>query len=127
MLVVLTIAEMRAELKTLYSLDVPDLEAWQPEDPECFALNVRAIIGPEGSEGEESFDVTICTAAWLAQEPPPKGFEFLHSRILVERWQYETVKRALGDLCVHTSGKNWIDIANRLSRYMHWEFDDYRD
>ncbi|HEU5477309.1 MAG TPA: Imm8 family immunity protein [Gaiellaceae bacterium] len=55
-----------------------------------------------------------------------RGFEFLRSTILVTRWDYKTLERALGDLCLHTTGDDWREIATRLSRYGRWEFEDYR-
>ena len=117
---------MRADLRGIYSSDIDDLESWRPDDPECFELAVRAFIGPESGDGEEMFDFQVCTAAWLERHPPPKGFEFLRSTILVARWDYKTLERALGDLCLHTAGDDWREIATRLSRYGRWEFEDYR-
>ena len=44
----------------------------------------------------------------------------------MSRWDYQTLERALGDLCLHTEGRDWAQIAARLSRYGHWECEDYR-
>jgi hypothetical protein len=118
---------MRAALRGFYSSDIEALETHRPDDPECFQIGVTAFIGPaEGGFGEEMFDFTVCTANWLQQHPPPKNFEFLRSTILMERWDYATLSRALGDLCLHAEGKDWPEIAAKLSRYGHWEFEDHR-
>lgn len=117
---------MRADLRGFYSSDVDDLEAWRPDDPGCFEPAVRAFVGPEGGGGEEMFDFRVCTAAWLEKNPPPKGFEFLRSTLLLTRWDYLTLERALSDLCLHTSGDNWSEVVTRLSRFGGWEFEDYR-
>jgi len=45
----------------------------------------------------------------------------------VTRWDYETVRRAISDLCFHTDGEDWSEIATKLSRHAHWEFKDYRE
>jgi hypothetical protein len=58
--------------------------------------------------------------------PPPKGFEFMRSTVVVTRWDYQTLERALSDLCLHMTGDDWRDVATRLSRYGGWEFEDYR-
>jgi hypothetical protein len=118
---------MRADLRGFHSIAVDDLVAWRPDDPESFALGVTAVIGPEGSDGEETFHFDVCSAAWLAANPPPKGFEFLRSTLLLTRWDYATLERALRDLCLHTSGNNWSEVATQLSRFGGWEFEDYRD
>ena len=115
---------MRAELRTLDSADAPGgLATFVPTDPERFAIAVGATIGPPGAEGGDLFYFNVVTAGWLAEHPPPKGFEFLRV-LLVTRWDYETVRRAISDLCVRTAGNDWNEVATKLSRAAHWEFED---
>ena len=119
---------MRAELRDLDSADAPEgLAAYRPEDPESFCLAVGATIGPEGGEGGDLFYFSVCTAKWLVQEPPPKGFEFLHGYLRLEHWDFELVLRTIRDLCLHTEGKDWNEVATELSRYGSWEFANYKD
>lgn len=117
---------MRADLRGFYSSGIEDLETWRPGDSECFELMVSAFMGPSNGGGEEIFDFRVCTAIWLEQNPPPKGFEFLRRTILLTRWDYQVLARALSDLCLHTEGNDWPEVATRLSRYGYWEFEDYR-
>jgi hypothetical protein len=118
---------VRAELKSLDSVGAPHgLASFQPADPANFALAVAATVGPAGGEGGDLFYFRVVTAAWLADNPPPKGFEFLRD-VLVTRWDYETFRRAISDLCLHAEGRDWNEIATKLSRSAHWEFEDYRE
>jgi hypothetical protein len=118
---------MRAELRGLDSADVPEgLSSFAPPDPERFSIAIAATVGPVGGEGGEIFYFNVVTAAWLAEHPPPKGFEFMRD-LLVTRWDYATVSRAISNLCFHTEGKDWNEIATKLSRAAHWEFEDYRE
>jgi len=118
---------MRAELRTLDSADAPEgLSSFAPGDPERFSVAVAATVGPAGGEGGELFYFNVVTSAWLVEHPPPKGFEFVRD-LLVTRWDYETVRRAISDLCFHTEGEDWSEIATKLSRHAHWEFEDYRE
>jgi hypothetical protein len=55
---------MLAELRRLHSPDVDDLRNWVSNSAE-FAILVQIIASPAGSSGEESFDVTVCSPAWL--------------------------------------------------------------
>ena len=48
-------------------------------------------------------------------------------RTPVTHWDYDVVLRAISDLCLHTKGESWTEIATKLSRYSHWEFEDYRE
>ena len=123
-----TIRSVRGELRNLDSVDAPEsLAGFRPSDPQSFELAIAATIGPEGGEGGDLFYFTVCTADWLNANPPTKGFAFLHGHVLVERWDYELVKRAIGDLCLHTHGSNWDEIATKLCLYGDWEFADYRE
>jgi hypothetical protein len=118
---------MRAELKSLESADaVEGLERFRPADGTNFTLSIGAIVGPAGGEGGDLFYFHVTTATWLEQNPPPKGFEFLR-RLLVTHWDYELVRRAVSDLVAHTQGEDWNELATKLSRYGHWEFEDYRE
>ena len=118
---------VRAELKSLDSADAVDgLDHFQPADPSVFSLSIGATIGLAGEEGGDLFYFNVATAAWFANDPPPKGFEFLR-HLLVTRWDYELVRRAISDLCRRTEGHDWNEVAAKLSRHAHWEFEDYSE
>jgi hypothetical protein len=102
------------------------LEAFRPIDPESFGLFVRALVGPNAGEGEESFDFTVCTPLWLDAQDFEKGFTWGRHHLLVKRWDLATVERAIRDICDHAEGPDWPAVAGRIGRYGHWEFEDYR-
>ena len=52
---------MKAIIKSFDSPNTEDLPTWQPDNSK-FVLPIQLIIGPDDSLGEESFDLTICTA-----------------------------------------------------------------
>jgi Immunity protein 8 len=85
------------------------------------------IWGPAGSEGADLFEVTVCTRGWLRNVSKPKGYAFLRHHLVVERWDEELGKRAFSDLCLRNEGEDWNEVATKLSRYLYWEFEDYRD
>jgi hypothetical protein len=118
---------VRAELKSLDSADAPEgLASYRPTDPANFVVQVGAIIGPAGEEGEEIFYFQVCSPQWLGDNPPPKGFEFLRA-VVMPRWDHSLLVRALEDLCRRTEGRNWNEIATKLTRHAHWEFEDYKE
>jgi len=118
---------VQAELRGFYSPDIAELESYRPEDGQSFNISITAFIGPADGPGEEMFQFTVCTAEWMHANPPPKGFQFMRSTILLSRWDYSTLERALTDLCAHTSADDWPTLAMRLSRYGHWEYEDYTE
>jgi hypothetical protein len=118
---------VRAQLSGFYSPDLlaerqePDLESFQPDDFENFGLGVTAFVGPNDAGGEEMFDFFVCTARWLADHPPEKGFWFLRSYLLLNRWDYGVLDRSLRDLCARSEGETWEEVGTKLSRYGRWE------
>jgi len=119
---------MRAEVKRLHSPDSPEDfgPAWQPDSTD-FGVFVQAMIGPADRDGEESFDFTVCTPGWLAQQSREKGFAWGRGYLIVDEWRYETVERAVRDLVASSTANEWRELGERIGRYTHWEFEDYRD
>lgn len=52
---------VQAVLKALNSPSIFDLPNYMPENENSFAFLLQAIIGPKDEEGEESFDIEVCT------------------------------------------------------------------
>ena len=64
---------MIAELRRLQQFpDTDDLANWAPASDE-FAILVQIMAGPLGSPGEESFDVTVCSPAWVSEPRGERG------------------------------------------------------
>lgn len=119
---------MQATLRRLHSPDAPDgLATFAPDDPERFSMLVQALVGPADSEGEESFDFTVSSPDLIAAEAADgKGFVFPRHRLVLTHWDPALVQRAIEDLVQRTEGKDWREIATKLSRFGRWEFEDYR-
>lgn len=110
------------------SLDFDPLPESLLADPASFGFTARMVVGPLNSSGGESFDVWVCTPEWLAVECQRQGgildarhhvvvdFGSFDQRALRE-WLQARVERA--------EGPTWPELANRLSRLGHWEFEDY--
>lgn len=119
----------------LRSLDSPalapeTLDTFEPPIPDDFGVLLTASIGPDNGPGDEVFYVTVCSPKWLAwatMTENVKGFEFVRHRLVVDRWDPDLFRRAIRDLCLHTSGADWTEVANKLSRYLAWEFEDYSE
>jgi hypothetical protein len=97
-----------------------------PPDPEHFALLVQAFVGPQGAPGEEAFDFEVCTPSWLAGELDDRSL-FPRHRLLLRRYDYRLLELAIRSLIQGTSGSSWQQVAERLARYGHWEFEDYAE
>lgn len=116
---------MNAELKRLHSPDVYDLENYQPESPEKFGFLLQAMVGPEGKDGEESFDIEVCTPKWLEKTYGMNDVVIGRHHFIVREYNYPRIVQTIKDFLRGCSGENWIEVANKVSRLGKWEFEDY--
>lgn len=116
---------IRANLKQLYCPDLPNLEEYIPPQPERFGLFVQAMFGPEGSEGEESFDIVICTPGWLEEQVRDKGILIGRHHLIVKDYDLNRIRTFLIKYAETCLGETWDAVAEKLARLGHWEFEDY--
>lgn len=116
---------MNAELKRLHSPDIYDLEHFHAEDPENFAFLLQVMVGPEGEDGEESFDIEVCTPKWLEQTYGVDEIVIGRHLLIVREFNYQRIVSFIKGYLSKCSGENWNDIAQKVSRLGMWEFEDY--
>ena len=90
---------MRAQLKRLHSPDVYDLETFAPEPADDFGFLLQVMVGPEGVEGEESFDVMVCTPEWLKRNFKTSDIVIGRHRLIVFEYDYPRLKSFLARRC----------------------------
>ncbi len=117
---------MTAELKRLHSPDVYDLKGFVPEIGDNFGFLLQAMIGPRGMEGEESFDMQVCTPRWLSEHHDRSDILIGRHHLIVFEYDYDRLVDLIAKLCGECSGETWQEIALRLGRIGKWEFEDYR-
>lgn len=108
------------EIKWIGSLDHDDLDTWRPEN-DAWELRLRMLISPHGSEGEESFDVTVCSIAMLmerARETPMWG----DGSIFVEFFNWNQVRKLVESRVLRCCGSSWSEVTAKLSKFRVWEF-----
>lgn len=118
---------MKATIRRFHSPDVDDLASWRPEDPACFGLLLQVLLGPEGQEGEESFDFVVCTPAWLRERHGANGVIPTRHHILVFEYDFPRLRKAIESIVDSTEGEDWREVAERIGRHGKWEFEDYQE
>jgi hypothetical protein len=113
-----------AELKHLHSPDVQDLRNWIPESDE-FAILLQIMAGPEDSPGEESFDVTLCTPAWVRRQVERDGVVEGRHLLIIARYSYDQIYQYISKYLSTCAGGTWREVATKIARFGHWEFEDY--
>lgn len=114
---------MEAELRSLFSTDVDDLASYAPG--EMFCITLRALIGPKGSSGEESFDFEVCSPAWLAADVERENVVSGRFYLFMAEFDYEAVEQYVAKRIAQATGSDWAEVAAKLARWSRWEFEDY--
>jgi hypothetical protein len=118
---------MRAEIKSLSSLEIDDLENYAPPDPDIFRVSMCLVAGPQGEQGEETFDFQVCSPRWLEQDLREGEVVLLRHKLIMKSFDFTKVRRFVERYVRGIEGKDWEEVANKLARLGHWEFEDYRE
>ena len=118
---------MRAELKRMYSFEVPvSLEEHRPTNPENFGLSIRLEVGLVGSDAADLFDLIVCTPYWIQDGVTQKGPAWGPHMLLISKYDYDLILQTITRRLDACQGKDWPEVANKLARFAAWEFEDYQ-
>ncbi len=112
---------VRARLKSLRSDEIADLAAWDPPDPESFAVPLVLEVGVLGQRGRERFEVLAVTPRWLLERHGADGAVPGRGLLLVFRWDYGRIRRFLAGRVEGCSGRTGPEVAGKVSRLAEWE------
>lgn len=115
---------MRAELKSLSSVDV-DLRTYAPSDDD-FCVGVTAEIGALGEEGADLFEFQVCSPEWLQTELHSTAVVSGRHRLFMGRFSYDALEAYVLKRVRQAEGPDWPSVAEKLSRWGYWEFEDYQ-
>ena len=116
---------MKAILKDIDLSSTIGFKEFAPQRPEAFSIFITASIGNE-TEGADLFEIQVCTPEYLKEQISLKGALWGRHMLIVNRYDplaIETKIKAYLDDC---NGKDWPEVAVRVSRIGHWEFEDYQ-
>jgi hypothetical protein len=117
---------MLSEVKGIMSTEIFDLENYRPDDYENFSFLLTITVGPKGEIGTEYFDVDVCTPKWLLENQHDNVI-LGKGKIIVFKCDMKMILKRIRALFDGVVGKDWNDIAIKLSRIGHWEFEDYKE
>ena len=115
---------MRPAIRTISTIGGGDPAKFHPVAAD-FSVVLRVMVGPVGAEGQESFDLTICSPAALEKECERDGFVLGRHRLIASEYNYPVLRQVIEKLINRCSGTNWPEVAAKISRIGYWEFEDY--
>lgn len=114
---------MRAEVKRFLSHDLPDGRS-VPEDPTNCCVGMAADLGPVGEEGADIFYFEVCTPNALGARLADGRPSWTRGLLLTPAFDWDDVEAALQQYVGSIDGKDWQEVALKLSRFLLWEFED---
>lgn len=113
-------------IPVLHYLGSPDLERDAlPPEPESCAVYINAEIGPRAKGGADNFSFSVVTPDQILSHNG--GARWGRGYLVVSRFSWEAVDRALSKLLLHADRDTWEDSARELAKELHWEFDNYTE
>jgi hypothetical protein len=115
---------MRAELKFILPNEVTI--SWDEyakkavADPYDAWSWLSLNIGPEGEKASDIFQVLVSTPR-AVQRAAGRGKRF--RGLIVPIFDAATIESKLTEIIQNTSGESWIEIAEKLSKVMQWEYE----
>lgn len=117
---------MKAIIRSYDSPDVFNLEEYHPPSQDVFGFLLELFVGPEDTEWEESFGVMVVSPKWL--EANHKHDELIIGRhyLIAFEFNFDRIIGFLRDFVHNCDGSNWEEVAAKVARIGHWEFEDYQ-
>lgn len=114
---------MKAILKGL-SNDFYDVDSYYPDDDKCFSLSLLLSIGSEDSNGADNFDLFVCSPEWISKNVWESRI-FRHT-LITRAYNINEIKKIIESHIAKCDGNSWLEVAEKLSRYFAWEYEDYQ-
>lgn len=116
---------MKAVVRSVHGLDV-DVESYEPTNPGKDGVWIRFVVGPAGDQGEESFDVLVCTPRWLESVIADDGPQIGRHHLIVDPLDVPLACEFLRRQMESVEASTWPELGAKLARIGYWEFEDYR-
>lgn len=116
---------MQSEVKSIMSTEIFDLENYRPDDNELFSFLLTITVGIKGEPGGENFDVDVCSPKWLLHNQYD-DIIIGSGKLIAFKCDMPRILSKVKSLFDGCAGKDWNEIAMKLSRVGKWEFEDYR-
>lgn len=111
----------------MYSWELTtSLKDFRPDDPDCFGLYIRLMVGFKGGKGAESFDLLVCTPSWISAQYAGEGWVWGRHMLIVLEYDFGLIRKVIESYIERCSGSDWQEVATKVSAIGAWEFEDYQ-
>ena len=94
-----------------------------PEDLLHFSRDVEIVIqaSEDFSHYAGIFWIEVCTPSWLAEKARSAGWTWGRRRLVIPRWDAQTVERAVTSVVSSAPTTSWTALVRELLLYWHSE------
>ena len=115
---------MKAELKEILTVEHNNIDRAIGPTSEM-PLFLRMMIGPKNAEGASSFDIQIVSTNWIKKELDRYPLLMGRHYIIMDNWNYDVLFDYINKYLEKCTGKDWSEVAEKVSRLGLSEFEDY--
>jgi hypothetical protein len=115
---------IKPEIRRFHSPDAPFLDSYVTPANGLFVVLIQMFIGAENGEGEESFDVVVCSSSWIERKCAVDPM-FCEQMIVARSFDWPKIRKLLEQRVATVHGETWPDVARQLERIGRWEFSGY--
>ncbi len=123
---------MKAVIKSIHSADLTvaekDIYEYVPLEKDFFGFDLSVEVGILGEEGQEIFNFFVASPKYLTEKYyKQKGEKAIFGRHLIIAFEYDFHKiyALIDDYVKKLEESNWENLAGKINRIGHWEFEDY--
>ena len=105
------------------------LEHFWPDDEECFYVFLTIGIGVKGEEGADNYDIMVCTPSWLNNQLYEGHAKWGRHKLIMKKFDPDLIRKEVNKKILEISERfdcdDGVTFSEKMSRYAHWEFEDY--
>lgn len=105
------------------------LEDYIPTEKNSFGLWVTFSIGPSSEDGGSIYQLLVCTPSWLESKTTKGNIFWGRHMLVIDSFDAKLIKNSVDQLIVELANQfpndNDDEIAEKIARYAHWEYEDY--
>jgi hypothetical protein len=108
------------------SIRFPDMEGSEAIDPANTIQVMEIYAGPVDGEGEEQFQVTVCTpAALFAVLTPQQPILVGRHWLFMAEFSASHAEAFVRSMISKIEGADWSAVAEKIADLGRWEFEGY--
>jgi len=115
---------MKIKIKSIDLNNDISLLDYRPDRIDDFSISITFTIGEEETEGGDLFLVNACAPKWLSKNVN-EGLWGRHI-LIVEKYDPHIIASFVNSHIERIEESSWIESAEKISRFMQWEFEDYQ-